>query len=645
MRPALAAAFAVLLLAATPLWAEEWMVFAWEAAGITLTLPRAWTASPVTGDTPTLNITDNVNLMIQLRVLESGDPAEALTADLPALDLVHFGFEAATLYGRAAWRAEAVTANRAYFGEGRVGYLPDDRLIVAVARWTGETLPLDQVFAGLSLTQPILPAFQAVWTHTDHALTQVTYSANGVVYALYGGDEPGVLAISAADGAVIGAYPFVNPTQPTDITADASGTVYVADIVCRCVLRLQGGAWLDPVGAYAGNAPLGVAVAPDGTVYAIDRYKDNINYALNILGADDPIPLNFNATAPPFVLLDADGRPLLVERLASLLDQSLAGYLSTVENDGTLSGFWLPDSAPLDADPLDVTGDGRGGIIIAGATIVYETLWGTRETLLAVGGRSAALSEDGLRLFVVDVNGGLTGYSKVLPTDRGGAPLHLSGAGVGYGTLSEATPRQVWTYQGHAGETVTINAIDPSLTDPLQLNLDMAVRVSGPTGAEIAYNDDQLGLDLFGAYDAQIADLVLPADGVYTVAVEWVQGGGAYLLSVRSDQWAAVGADNVIRVAGALIDAAPVERWAFAGSEGDVITLTMITQSGDLDPALELLGPDGARLAYNDDTTDAAMGVNAQISRVRLPATGTYIVEASRFDGSGRYELVILQVE
>ncbi len=645
MLKSLTAAFILLIAFNASAFADEWVVFAWDAAGITLTLPQAWTVSSIEGEAPTVSITDNANLSIRLRVLESGDLSEALSAELPALDLVHFGFEAAPVYGRSGWRAEAVTNNRAYVGEGRAGYLPDDRLIVAVARWTGDAAPLDQVFAGLSLSQPILPTYQPNWTHAAHDLTQVAYSASGVVYALYSGELAGVVAFNATDGALIGEYPFENPTQPTDITADTTGTVYVADIVCRCLLRLQNGVWIEPIGAYAGNAPLSVAVAPDGTVYAVDRYKDNLNYALNILGQEDLLPLNFNAAAPPFVLVDGDGRPLVVERLTSLLDATLAGYVSTFEVGGAVSGFWLPDSAPLTAAALDVTGDGRGGIVIAGATIVYETLWGTRETLLAAGGRSAALSGDGLHLFVIDPNGVLAGYGKTLPADRAGAPLQLTSAGVGYGQLSESAPRQAWTYIGRAGETITVNAIDPALADPLQLGLDMALRLLDPNGVELAYNDDQLGLDLFGAYDAQIADLVLPADGVYTVAVEWVQGGGAYLIGVRGDQWAAVGTDNVIRVLGALVDAAPVERWAFAGSEGEVITLTMIAQSGDLDPALELLGPDGARLAYNDDTIDAALGVNAQINRVRLPATGTYIVEASRFDGSGRYELVILQVE
>ncbi len=333
----------------------------------------------------------------------------------------------------------------------------------------------------------------------------------------------------------------------------------------------------------------------------------------------------------------------MIERLTSLLDGAITGYLSSYNSDSAQSGFWL--TVPMSADNLDITGDGRGGVVIAGATIAYETLWQTRETLLNASGRSAALSSDGLRLFVINSEGTLTSYLKSFPVDRAGSPENLSPLIAGYGTVSETIPMQTWTYAGTAGETLTISAIDPVQTDSSQVGLDMALRVFDPNGNEIAYNDDQIGVDLFSPFDAQIPDLLLPVDGLYTFAVEWVQGEGGYLISVRSDHPAQAGADGVIRVNGHLYDAAPVERWTFEGTAGDLITLSMIAQSGDLDPALELLNPDGSQLAYNDDTTDPALGVNAQINRVRLPVTGTYIVEASRFEGSGRYELVILQVE
>jgi hypothetical protein len=631
----LAAALLLIAAFAAPL-RSEWTVFVWESAGITLTLSANWTAAEL--DAETLSISDGAHLSIRLKVLESGDPVDALAAELPALDLLHYGYQPFTLYGRPGWQVDAVTADRAFVGAGRVGYLPDDRLIAAVARWTDDAHTLDQLFAGLSLSAPIFPAYQPVWTYADHDLSQIAYSESGVVYALNG--AAGVIALHAAGGALIGEYLFEHPTQPTDITADAGGTAYIADIVCRCLLRLRDGAWIDPVGAYAGNAPLGAAIAPDGAIYAIDRGKDG-GYALNISGQEDLIPLHFNAAAPPFVVIDGSGNPLVVERLTSLLDGTVTGYRSSFAVDRP-PGDWL--HLPLSAENIDVTGDGRGGLVIAGATIAYESEWDSHALLLETGGRSAALSGDGQRLFVIGMDGALTGYRKAFPADRGASPTVLASQGVGCGVVSERAPGQTWTYAGRAGEIVTFSAVDPARDDPYALGLDIALRVYDPNGNEIAYNDDQAGADLFGAYDAQIPDLALPADGMYTIVVEWVAGSGSYLISARAEQRATAG-DDVIRVSGRLMDAAPVERWTFDGEADDVITVTMMMQTGDLDPALELIAPDGSRLAYNDDTPDPVMGVNAQINRARLPVTGRYTVEASRFDGSGRYELVILKVE
>jgi hypothetical protein len=80
----------------------------------------------------------------------------------------------------------------------------------------------------------------------------------------------------------------------------------------------------------------------------------------------------------------------------------------------------------------------------------------------------------------------------------------------------------------------------------------------------------------------------------------------------------------------------------FEGHAGDVLTFTMTGESGTLDPALTLLKPDGDLLAFNDDASDPQLDVNAQVSRVSLPVDGLYIVEAGRYEGAGRYNLVVV---
>jgi hypothetical protein len=172
----------------------------------------------------------------------------------------------------------------------------------------------------------------------------------------------------------------------------------------------------------------------------------------------------------------------------------------------------------------------------------------------------------------------------------------------------------------------------------------MALRLIAPDGTEVAYNDDQQGADLFGIYDAQIPDIALPQDGTYTVRVEWRQGQGTYVLGVSAEQpLPAPGDDGVIRLGGRLQDVFPVQRWAFAGRRGDVLTLTLSSaEGGALDPALALYQPDGRLLAYNDDASDAVLETSAQLAQVSLPADGTYTIAATRYEGAGRYSLTIV---
>ncbi len=99
------------------------------------------------------------------------------------------------------------------------------------------------------------------------------------------------------------------------------------------------------------------------------------------------------------------------------------------------------------------------------------------------------------------------------------------------------------------------------------------------------------------------------------------------------------------RVEGTLQDVFPVQRWSFAGHAGDVLTFTMSAEASTVDAVLTLRKPDGSILAYNDDAADPALDVNAQLPQVSLPVDGTYVIEASRYDGAGGYSLVIVNTD
>ncbi|MEO8396690.1 MAG: hypothetical protein ABI700_27100, partial [Chloroflexota bacterium] len=225
--------------------------------------------------------------------------------------------------------------------------------------------------------------------------------------------------------------------------------------------------------------------------------------------------------------------------------------------------------------------------------------------------------------------------------DRFGGTSLVLGVPV-LGTLSESSPEQTWTFDGRAGQHITFAAVDQSINDASLFNLDMALRLLAPDGSELAYNDDQLGTNLFGVYDSEISDLTLPQSGTYTVRVEWRQGQGTYTLGLSTDQMLTLNPDGVTEVEGQLQDVFPVQRWAFSGHAGDVLTFTMSAEGGTLDPALALFKPDGKLMAYNDDAYDPELEINAQLSQARLVADGTYTIEASRFEGAGSYVITIV---
>ncbi|MFN8531239.1 MAG: hypothetical protein U0670_21770 [Anaerolineae bacterium] len=228
------------------------------------------------------------------------------------------------------------------------------------------------------------------------------------------------------------------------------------------------------------------------------------------------------------------------------------------------------------------------------------------------------------------------------PPDRlGAAALMLHVPVQGY--LDETHPQQQWTYQGRAGEQVSFIAVDLARTYVFDLQLDMAIRVYNPDGTEFGFNDDQVGTDVFGAYDALLAEVTLPTDGEYVVQVEWVQGAGTYTLGVSGTQTLTINADGATRLNGQLSNVFTFDRYAFEAHQGESYTFTMMSTSGDLDPTLEITLEDGRSLAFNDDAEDTTLGTNAQLVTVLIPADGLYVLEAGRYSGTGAYEITITQ--
>lgn len=188
-----------------------------------------------------------------------------------------------------------------------------------------------------------------------------------------------------------------------------------------------------------------------------------------------------------------------------------------------------------------------------------------------------------------------------------------------------------WTFQAEVDDAVTIEMTGISLDDAY-------LELIGPDGDQLAYDDDG-GPDL----DALISGFILPDTGEYTIIARgYGEGTGTYTLSlslgtvgIESEGFLSYG--DLIENA---INNSNGDEWKFSSEPGDVVSIVMTGISLD-DTYIELYGPDGNRLAYDDD---GGTELNSLISGYALPESGTYTVVARGYGGNtGTYTLQLRQ--
>lgn len=665
----------LLAICTLPAGAQEGSAYAWTEADLALNFPANWAAPVPAADGDLLTLTlggeaSEIVLVVLPPVQSDAALRPALETQLAALNLLPLSYHLEDMYGRDGLRIEAVSADRTQTGVARAGLMPDDRPLLVVAQAPAADraalehalrVVQDSLVFSASLP-PALPTYRPVWTlEAGEQPVGWVAAREGRVYVLesvgvqYITELDGVRVLDAATGSLINEFPFENPANPTGIGVDAAGVVYVGDTVCRCVRRLSPeGEWLDPIGSFGGNAPYSLAVGDDGTVYAVD--KADAGYALRILGEplNRTVGLNFNASAPPLVGRDAAGQVWVVEWLNSMMDGAVSGAVSLVDQEKFSAElrFWLDGVTPDAVHALTTTPAGDLAFAMTNGQVRFVHASGVEgEPLpLQAPARALAFDTDGT-LLTVQEGGTLRALSTAGVPDRvGGRQLALGVPVQGRfpsltidPALVEVRATQQWTYAGTAGETITISAVDQSLSDPYMIGMDMALRLLAPDGSELAFDDDLSGDELYSVYDAQIAGFTLPQTGEYTVVVEQMQGGGTYTLGISTAQPLAVSSEGVTEVTGSLQDVFPAQRWMFAGQAGDVLTFTMSAVTEGLDPVLTLTDPNGELVAFNDDAADLELGVNAQLTQVELPLNGSYTLQASRYEGAGIYRLVIVR--
>jgi len=472
-------------------------------------------------------------------------------------------------------------------------------------------------------------------------LVSAAYAPADLLYVV--DTDLGVIQLDSTTGVVLAVFPNARLSAPSDIATDSAGNVYVADVGCRCILTLGiDGIWQPETGDFNDGAPLSIAVAPGSRLYATDYDDTGVLVRVFQNGEDQTTQLGVEVSRQPLLTVDATGRVLAVTGQGAVMALENGGFVPLFVLSGIASGI---NDFAADANGNLLLATGTEGIIVVNSSGEVVERLGRIVANFPLAGevvnpKGVAVSPDGM-IYWVDSDGqfgAVTAMSQSADAVRTGETSLRLDVPV-QGTLSAAIPQQRWTFNAIGGQQVTINAVEVVH----DAGLDVALRLLAPDGSEEAYNDDQLGADLYSIYDAQIPLHTLESSGAYTVVVEWVRGEGTYGLGINTDRSFELSSDSVTRLEGRLQDALPTQRWTFAGSAGQVFTITMQAEAGStLDPLLRLLAPNGELVAWNDDAADPALGVNAQLSQVALPADGTYVIEASRYEGEGAYTLVIV---
>ncbi|GAB4408560.1 MAG: hypothetical protein Kow00106_01800 [Anaerolineae bacterium] len=211
------------------------------------------------------------------------------------------------------------------------------------------------------------------------------------------------------------------------------------------------------------------------------------------------------------------------------------------------------------------------------------------------------------------------------------------------GELDAQHSEDWYVFWGRAGDVITLRmaAADGAL--------DSLLIVTDGGGYEVARADDMPD----GSYDAVIADLNLPADGVYLVRATrygFAHGpsAGPYTLIIETDSAPsgppAASPDPLqpgVPVSGALDLQTVIQRYAFPAQAGQRVTLAVMRTGGTLVPALTLRGSDGSLLARG---IAGPVPQEVRIESVTLPADGSYTVEVSLGDlsTSGTYRLLAI---
>ncbi len=209
------------------------------------------------------------------------------------------------------------------------------------------------------------------------------------------------------------------------------------------------------------------------------------------------------------------------------------------------------------------------------------------------------------------------------------------------GQISNQTPRRVYYFDGQRGEVVALSLTATSG------NLDLVLTVMDATGNILLNQDDSQG-----GRDIQVDALSIPQSARYYVIVGRFGYGlgsttGGFDLTVqRIGVSSASGSalrygDSVINN---ITNMSPQVYYSFRAERGDIVNISMLRDSGDLDPYLQVVDSNAFVITDNDDVPGS--GLDAKIEGLLIENSGTYIIVATRYGeaagtSTGRFILTL----
>lgn len=238
----------------------------------------------------------------------------------------------------------------------------------------------------------------------------------------------------------------------------------------------------------------------------------------------------------------------------------------------------------------------------------------------------------------------------------GAFELHVTD-GVDFG-LSDAaqilTQEVVTLNSGSPTHSVNLNLTEGDIlvadTYAISPNVDTTLELRSPTGSIAAQNDDSRE---GGTLNSRIL-LQVNQTGRYQLVLGSYSGAdvGDVMISAAIDpeaelpyDFTAIEGTELARYTGVIDDNQPSQEYPVSLDAGQTLLVLADALSGDLDPVLRLLGPDGQPVALNDDRGDGSL--NSAIA-LTVEEGGQYTVSMERYRGgnsSGEYSLVLSLVD